>query len=199
MDSQNQPPHPNYRLFISIIALLAIGIWLVSVYLYRLKQDREDIPAVPVAEVLPPAPTTAITKGAIELAQQRANPQVGQPFELTVTANSDKKDVVGYDVLLKFDESAWTYNSATSLIPSFTLVPVVRGGLISMTASKSPQVNTPTVFSNTDVVRVTFTAKKKGGATFTVLPSFGNQKTRMVDANLLKINPRTSSIKVGIN
>ncbi len=196
-----QAPHPNYRIFITIVALLAIGIWLISVFLYRQKKDREEIAVVPVVNVSEAEVSAApiLNRGSVELAQQRANPQVGQPLELTVTANSENQDVVGYDILVKYDQNAFAFVGATSLVPSFSVVPVAKDGLVSLTGSKSPSVKTPTVFSNTDIVRLTFTAKKKGTYDFSALSISGNQKSRLVDAKLEKLYPKTSLLEVKVD
>ncbi len=202
MDTNPQHPHPNYRLFISVIALLAIGIWLTSVYLYKLKQQRDEIPAVPITAVSSPEATTpiaTITQGSIELKGNASKVSVGQAVVVTASFDSNKKDVVGYDVLVKYDENALAFVSATSLIPSFTVVPVVKNGLIAVTGSKALLIKSETVFKGTPVVRFTFTAKTKGKRTVSVLPSSGNLKSRFVDAKLEKLYPRTSSVEVEVN
>lgn len=198
MDSNR--PHPNYRLFIVIIAILAIGVWLTGVSLYKQKQQREEVPAVPItpAEVQKGADSTvAVVKKGLMLAKSNTDTvQVGQSVVFTPTFNSDGKDVIGYDLLVTYDEDALTYNGATSLLPSFSIVPVVKDGLISVTGYKPPEVKTETVFKNSQVIRIVFTAKKAGKHSISVVPTSGKQTSKFVDPDLNKLYPRTSSVEI---
>lgn len=191
--------HPNYTVFIVVLAVLAIGVWLTSVSLYQQKKQREEIPVVAVTSVPElDSQSTVSTQGIMALQQKNDRVATGQSVEVTVSLDSDKKDVVGYDVLLKYDPDAVDFVNTSSLIPSFSAVPVARDGLVSVTGYKALGANDPTVFSNTPVLRFVFTAKQKGTHTFSVLPSSGKQKTRIIDVDLNRLSPRTTSLQVEI-
>ncbi len=196
----NTKPHPNYRLFIVIIAMLAIGVWLTAVSLYKQKQEREEIPAVPISPGTgqqSTVPTVSIINKGLMLAKSNTtSAQVGQSIVFTPTFNSEGKDVIGYDILVKYDPEALTYSGATSLLPSFSVVPVVSDGLVSITGYKPPEVKTETVFKDSSVVRIVFTAKTKGKHTISVVPTSGNQTSKFIDPDLNRLHPRTSAVDV---
>lgn len=196
---QENHPHPNYRIFIALVALLAIGIWFISIYLYRLKKEREEIPvvAVPaVVEVSPAVTTFPVSNAVAKLATTSVNVATGRAISVSVNLDSDARDVVGYDVLVSYDPDVLTFSSAVSTVPTFTVIPVSKEGLVSLTGTKNPLATGSSVLNAADVARLTFVSKNKGETKLSIVQSSDKQKTQIIDSSLNKLYPKISSVTV---
>ncbi|MBI2051860.1 hypothetical protein HYT33_03815 [Candidatus Roizmanbacteria bacterium] len=182
--------HPHYRVFVGIVAVLAIGLWLLSLYVFQLQKPQTKS----VEEAAPTSKETAV----FQTQNQKTRFAVGENVVLNIAVSSDGRDIVGMDFLVGYDMDAFSFSTASVLLPSWTLAQVDRESKVSLTVSKNPDIQTPSVFDSTKVVRVVFTPKKRGKYTFSLLPATGAEKTQLVDVSVTRIFPTVNNLTVEI-
>jgi len=205
----NQKPHEHKTLLIMLICLMVVfvlfGIVLVS---KKTKQDKDKSSAVtsmdkPTRPTQPPTPTPTLIpyakKGQMKLFTENnvLRFPVGQEVKIGVLASSEKSDIVGFDMVLSYDQSIFEFGKAVSSLPSFKAYSYPRTDYVSITMIKLLQETNATVFENTDIAQLTFKALKKGSTTIE-LTAKGNDSTKFADINAEVTYPEMNKLVIEI-
>ncbi len=94
---------------------------------------------------------------------------VGDTITVDVFADSDSQPVVGYDLDLDVVGGA-QFAQADSMIDDFDMHPTKREGGVYLTSLKSLASQEPTIFADTTIATITFTATAPG--TVMITPKF---------------------------
>jgi hypothetical protein len=124
---------------------------------------------------------------------------IGQPMSLIISGNSNGKNITGFDFIIAYDKTAFSFNKAVSLSSDFDLKVFQIGDGLIVTGNKKLQVNRPTILSNNHLIELVFVPKKAGQFDFSILSSSGKEKTQMVDVNSQIFYPRVNSLKVDVS
>lgn len=204
MTTQQQNSHKGvFMLFIVLIVIfLGTGIFLLAQKTKRDKDTKQAVSSMnkPIEPSITPTPTLIpyAKKGSMYLFAPESTVKEGQSITLQVQATSDKSDIVGFDMVVAYDDSILEFRSADSAVSSFKSYVYPRSGYVSVTMIKSLQETQATVFDKTDIATVTFTAKKKG-KTIVDLTAKGNDSTKFADNNANVTYPDTNQIDLEIN
>lgn len=123
---------------------------------------------------------------------------VGQPVTVTLTANSAKHSVVGFDAVMLFDSSALTYRSVTSNLKGFSIVGSVRKGYLELTSAKDPATEVVPVLSDTEVATITFVPTKAGEYKLTLLDAIEQSSTKFVDSETVMYQPQVNEVVITV-
>lgn len=126
------------------------------------------------------------------------NYQVDRAITLQVVADSEGADVVGFDILLDYDKSAFTLTSAQTPLTGFRLFSKQNENHLSLTATQLLESKVRSLFSATAIVELVLVPKKAGSYTFSLLDEVGNESTKFVDTQSTRLYPQTVSLKVEV-
>lgn len=204
---QNQKPHEHKTLLIILIcvmvAFVLLGIMLVS---QKTKKDKDKSMAVssiskPNRPSIIPTPTLIpyAKKGLMKLYTENniLRFPVGQDVKIGVLASSEKSDIVGFDMVLSYDQSLLEFSLTTSSLSSFKAYSYPRTDYVSITMIKSLQETNATIFDNTDIAQLSFKAMKKGTTTIE-LTAKGNDSTKFADINAQVSYPEMNKLMIEI-
>ncbi len=198
----NHPVIKRVYLYLFIITFLLLLIFVI-VYLSNNQSAQQGVgeqatQKAPVSQVSPGLKMSPL--GSMSLVVKDAPDSrvaVGTAFTLLVLADSEGTDIVGFDALLSYDPSM-NPGTATTPLTSFKLFTFNRDGHLTFTATKSPNITTPTPFQKSQILTIPFTSSAKGVYTFSILSKNGKETTKMVDVNTKVFSPQPSSLKVTI-
>lgn len=124
---------------------------------------------------------------------------VGEEAVVTFQASSGGKDISGYDVLIGIDPQQFEVLNVTSATPDFQIQTFERGMYHAVTGYKNLQVTAPTIFENTALLTMTVRPKMKGRHVITVLATKDNERTQMIDKDVVILEPQVGSTFVNVN
>ncbi len=192
----NHPVIKRIYFYIFLVTYLVFIIILIFFYSQAQNQQTSNQAAAPAPAMM------AKTEGSLVLASATAGNsyKVGQNITVNAVADSQAKDIVSFDVLLSYDQAALTLVSATSPLTGFQVISAKNPNPdhVSMTVIKAPQVQTPSVFSNTPVLQLVFTAKTPGTYNLSILPTAGKEKTDFADINTNIMRPKTGNLTITV-
>lgn len=146
-------------------------------------------------------PTTAPTQGSLTLlpTSKDSRFQLKDNVTFNLNASSSGKNIVGYDVVLYYDPLSFDLVSADSTIPDFKVYSYKRGNYLTLTAVKSLQNNSQSVFDKTNIATLVFKPKKAGKYNFSLRQSSeGNEKTDIITDKTEVLNPTLMDTSVEV-
>lgn len=204
MDNELHHHHPVIRriyLYIFIITFL-LFFGFVVVYFSQVQAPTQPEETTTGQQTTETVAQKAENKGYLTLSLQNNDSnevQVGQTFNLVVGASSGDSDIVGFDVLLSYDQDVLTAGKATTPLQEFQIFNKVHDKYQSFTGALGLNGRAVNLSSN-DIIIVPFTAKEKGKYTFAVLPAVGNETTKLVEAGTTKLfAPDVASLQITVN
>jgi hypothetical protein len=124
---------------------------------------------------------------------------IDQPMRLIILVDSKGKNITGFDFIIAYDKTAFSFNEAVSLSSDFDLKVFQIGDGLIVTGNKKLEVNQPIILNNSQLIELVFLPKKVGQFDFSILSSKEKEKTQMVDINSQVFYPEVNSLKVYVN
>lgn len=115
-----------------------------------------------------------------------------------IVADSGGENIVGWDLLVAYDPTAFDFIRAESNIDDFEIYTFKRSDYLSITAVKSLESEASSVFKNTIVASLVFQPKKTGQFAITLKDSLGKEKSNLINDKTQKINPQLNSLTLSI-
>lgn len=184
----------HWYLFGMVIILVLIALLIISNLKSQPAPNETQTPVKTPTAVAPLKGTmTLMTKD--ELRRYK----VGSPINLVVIGDSEGEDIVGFDVILNYDKTAFTLGSISTPLTQFQTFKNEKETLV-VTAIQSPNVENREILSKSTILNITFIPKEVGNYTFTIVPRAGNETTKFVNSqkNPKPIYPKTSELKIEI-
>jgi hypothetical protein len=192
LNSQNQgfqtsEQSLNKKPFINIVL---IGIFLVVLIiagiLYFASKTRKKgvfVNKVPTVTpiISPVEEITKSTKGVLTFRSEEDNFEINKPFSLIITADSAQEQVVGMDILIKFDKNKLKLLSTHSLQNQFSIYHSTVDDYLNLTLVKNLNANDPVYFSQTKIVELQFLPLIKGNTYLELIQELKNRKTFFVN------------------
>lgn len=194
MEKQNYHP---YLKTILVILTLVLVIIISSLLLMKLKSNTSQTNTAPnqnninqttkKEENISPLPEQ---KGVISLETENNQEIFNQDdlINLYVYASSDNQPIVGYDLVLKYDPMITEFQEHKNLLPDFQVFIKKEDDKLLITGLKSINSNSKSIFSENQIINLTFKAKSKGKARF----SFEFKPNEKNESNL--INEKSEDI-----
>jgi hypothetical protein len=144
------------------------------------------------------SPTTMPTAGSLELTMENPESTIEKNIDINVVANSAGENISAYDVLVTYDPLAFDFIKVVSLNANFQVYSYKRGNRLTLTTIKTSQDQTPSIFKDEPVVKLTFKPKKIGQYLFEILPSYDKETTKLVNDKTEVIKPKINKIEVNV-
>ena len=187
------------------LVIFFLLVFLLTFFLTGLGKDRkaksgnnEAVPTVSLGQEVSIFRNEK-SKANLTIKDSLIRSAVGKPVSLIIVADSNKNNISGFDFLVSYDKTAFTFEKAMSLNDSFNLLTLKGADKLTLTGSKKFQINQQVIFENSQLVELIFTPIRSGQFTFSLLPSSGKEKSQMVDINSVIIYPRLNNLTVEVD
>lgn len=145
-------------------------------------------------------PTSVPTQGSLSLKLAGgATVTKDSEVQIDLFADSNEKNIVGYDLVLSYDPSSFDFVKATSNLADFKIYTYKKDGYLSFLATRSLQSQTSSIFTQTKIASLVFKPIKAGKFTFSLKPLMGKDKTDLVTDKTEVINPKLNDLEVKVN
>lgn len=195
-------------LIFAVIALLAAAaaIWFsIGSTMNKLTEqaDKKNQPS-PVPTVTEPQEVhkqpAALPGGTMRLQSLDGSVgQIGKPVTVAVIADSAGDDIVGFDVLVDYNEGQFEFRSATVNASGFKIATSTQKGVLAVSGYKTLGEKNTAVFNNTQIATITLVPKQTGSFRIAPVSSVGKATSKMVTAAKQIILPELDSVNVVIS
>ncbi|MCL4364668.1 cohesin domain-containing protein [Patescibacteria group bacterium] len=196
MDNTKQTNAGN-RIYIYLLAAFFVVFIATGLFLLITNKPANPSQSAQTTATLKEQPTSLPTvapkRGFVNLSEATESAGI---VTFNVVADSDGENVSAYDIQIGYDPLAFDFQSAVSIDPSFQVYPFHKDKLLTLTAVKATQDQTPSIFTNKPVIKLNFKSKKSGNYTFSVLSSIGKETTKFVNTKTQIINPQVNEMNV---
>ncbi len=182
-----------YLLVIFLAVFVGSGIFLIL----NNKKPSAEKETITASSTIP---TVKPTQGSLNL-KLTSETMVTKNSEIQIDllADSNEKNIVGYDLVLSYDPLAFEFIKATSNLADFKIYSYNRNNYLSFLATKSLQGQTSSVFAQTKVASLFFKPIKAGKFTFSLKPLIGKDQTDLVTDKTEIINPQLNDLEIEVN
>lgn len=147
-----------------------------------------------------PQPTAIIRSGQLMIKTTDELPKnVGNQVSFDIVANSEGKDIVGYDLVVGYDVNNWDVVNVNSALADFNLFKNNQKNGLIVTGLKNPSNKTNHVWQGTKIATLIFRPKVKGNYVFELLTNTDKEVTKMIDVNSKAIYPNISQVSITVN
>lgn len=187
------------RVAVLFLLLLFIGfgglIYILNNNKHLMGDVSQKSTQAPVTEISP----TIGVKGSMNIISTTPTSRLGRPTSVSVTGDSEGKDIVGFDILISYDSTILRIGQVTPLTSDFQISSYTKNaGIISITGTKSSTVQSESVLTNEELLSISFTPLKRGSADVTVRESINNESSKYIDMNFQQFTPRVNSVRLEI-
>jgi len=147
-------------------------------------------------------PTVKPTQGSLNLklfGKEEISLSTDKELKIDLVADSNEKNIVGYDLVLSYDPLAFDFVKATSNLADFNIFSYKRDNYLSFLATKSLQSQTSAVFAQTKIASLIFRPIKTGKFSFSLKSLMGKDKTDLVTDKTEILNPRLNNLEIKVN
>ena len=146
-------------------------------------------------------PTSIPTIGSLSVTGEESYP-IGGNVVVNLSANSNGENIVGYDVVLYYDPTAFEFVSSESKLGDFTIYPNDRGKYLFLPSVKSVGNQEATILgsatSETAIATLSFKPKKIGKYNFSLRQSAGKEQTDLVTDQTEVLSPALADLAVEV-
>ena len=185
------------KMFVFVVFVLV----LMTVFLIIANQLKKNqvLTQTNQTEVSPTVILAKTKDGKMELIlKESAQPVVGQPFSLILLADSNGKNITGFDTLIGYDKTALEFVNATALKEDFKVSSFENIVGKTIDGARKIQYNQPVVFNNTELAELNFKPLKVGVFSINVVDKTGKETTQMVDTDSKILYPGAFSFSVNV-
>jgi len=146
-------------------------------------------------------PTVKPTQGLLNLklfGNEKISLSGDKELKIDLVADSNEKNIVGYDLVLSYDPLAFDFVKATSNLADFKIYSYKRDGYLSFLATKTLQSQTSSVFTQTKIASLSFRPMKAGKYSFSLKPLIGKDKTNLVTDKTEVLNPKLNELEIEV-
>ncbi len=188
-----------YLLVIFFAIFIGSGIFLlVNKKTANKEQQSVSTQTIKQEELL--IPSEIPKKGLVNLKATGSGPYLlTDQLIIDLFADSNGENVTAYDVLVKYDPLSFDFIQTVSLDQAFQVYSFKKDDRLTLTVVKTSQDQTPSVFVEKPVVRLSFKPKKSGEFDFAILNSFNKETTKFVNEKTEVIYPKVNKIKLTVN
>ena len=119
--------------------------------------------------------------------------------KIDLLADSNGKNITGYDLVLAYDPMAFEFVGATSSLVDFKIYSYKRDGYLSFLATKTLQNQASSVFAQTKIADLVFKPIKSGRFNFSLKSVMSNDKTDLVTDKTEVISPKLNELEIEVN
>lgn len=188
-----------YLLVIFFAVFIGTGIFLVANNKKTAINEQAASTSI-IKEEKMIIPTAEPIQGSLNLKLENEETSLSRDKELKIdlVADSNEKNIVGYDLVLSYDPLAFDFVKVTSNLADFKIYSYKRNGYLSFLATKSPQSQKSSVFTQTKIASLVFRPMKTGKYSFSLKPLIGKDKTDLVTDKTEVLNPKLNQLEIEV-
>lgn len=192
----------KYLLVVFFAAFIGTGIFLITSN--KAKTPKEKISTVRVdfpdeeTAVIPTLVPTSGTSMTLETDLSGGSMKVGDMVELNLFADSNGKNIVGYDVVMYYDSLAFDFKKGLSSLADYNIFTYQKGHYFTITGLKKLQIAPSPMTKANKLVTLTFQATKAGKFEFLLKPSNDKDKTDLVTDKTEVLIPALNKVVVEV-
>lgn len=133
-----------------------------------------------------------------ETENEEETDSTNKTVNLNIKASSEERNIVGYDLIVKYDTANLKFVGNQSLLPNFKVYVFNNDDGLTITGLKDPYDTSITVLNSTPILKLKFSTGTKGNYQFSILPERGKEKTQMVDDKTETFYPSLSDIIIEV-
>lgn len=122
---------------------------------------------------------------------------VGTVINVDIYANSNLKNVVGYDFVLKYDPLTFDYMKIEPILPDFRIYHYKKDNYLTFTSTRDLQ-SSPAPFNDVKIASIFFEAKKAGNSSFSLEPSYDKSKTDFITDSTEVLIPALNEFSIDV-
>ncbi len=189
------PFAPTFKMKKTVFLVVTVVLFLVVLFLRSIQLNRLKGGSTLVTAT--PAPVKE-QKASIKLQSGSRSLVSGEEGNIIVVADSVKKPIVGFDVVINYPEDKVILLSLGRQLADFSYFKKQLKNRIIITGVKKPEVKNNIVFDNTVLTEIKFKTKAEGMIDFKIDWQAGTRnKTNLIDDNSVNILGRAEDIRVG--
>ncbi len=178
----------------------AIAIWFSINSTLDKITNQADKGSLSKAPVVPSEQQAEQTNGLIRLqALEGTVGQVGKPITFAVIADSNSKDIVGFDIALDYKEAQFEFQDAVANASGFNVAASTQKGVLAVSGYKSLGAKQSSVFSNTQIATITLIPKTTGSFSISPVASLNGASSKLVTTDKHVMVPRLESATVVVS
>lgn len=188
----------NKTIFIYLLVIFLAVFIGTSIFLILNKKPLSEKETIATTVIIP---TVKPTQGSLNLKLEKEEISLSTDKELKIDliADSNEKNIVGYDLVVSYDPLAFAFVKATSNLADFKIYTYKRDNYLSFLATKTLQSQTSSVFTQTKIASLVFKPIKAGKYSFSLKPLMGKEKTDLVTDKTEVINPKLNELEIKVN
>lgn len=183
------------KAIVALVLLVGLGAFLY----FSSQQNKTSAPIRPnrVTSTVPSVTPRPVIGAMMISSSGGVRFSKSSPVTVQVQASSQGRQIVGYDVVVTYDKTAFDFVKAVSLMDNFKVYSYDRPTYVSLSAIKSLQDNKPDTWNNQALSELTFQPKKTGTYTFSLSP-VGKEASKLVDEKTQAIYPSTGQLQLEV-
>lgn len=186
------------KIFVYLLVIFFAVFIGTSVFLVMNSKKTLSGNTMPTSVIVP---TAKPVQGSMDIKlpeNQGSSMTLDKELKIDLMADSNAKNIVGYDLVLTYDTSSFDFVSATSDLTDFKIYSYQKDGYISLLATKTLQSQMSSVFTQTKIASLVFKPLKAGNYVFSLKPIMGKDKTDLVTDKTEVLDPKLNELKIEV-
>ncbi len=192
MEEQINKQNQNSQNKKLIVFLVLIGGFLLLMIIFLSRNFLVKNKKITAYHTQTSSPTILIqpTKGSLNFKLTNKNFHVNSPFSIVIIANSEDEQVVGMDLVIKFDKNNFKFLNTKSIHNQFTAYYSMVDNYLSITLVKNLTAKEPVYFRQSEVIVLQFLPLAKSPAIIEIVSQHKNRKTFFVNEKTQVFYPK---------
>lgn len=188
----------KYLLVVFFAAFVGTGIFLIMSNKTKIPKEKISTARVDFPEEIPTVATTNSVSMALETNLPGNQMKVGDTIELNLFADSNGKNIVGYDVVMYYDSLAFDFLKGITMLPDYNIFTYKKGHYFTITGLKKLQSAPSSMTKVNKLATLTFEATKAGKFEFSLKSSNEKDKTDLVTDKTEILVPELNKVMIDV-
>lgn len=142
--------------------------------------------------------TPSSTNMTLETNLSGGQMKIGDMVELSLFADSNGKNIVGYDVVMYYDSLAFDFKRGLSSLADYNIFTYKKGHYFTITGLKTLQSSPSPMTKNNKLATLTFEATKPGTFEFALKSSNNADKTDLITDKTEVLVPELNKVVISV-
>jgi hypothetical protein len=185
----------KYLILAFFIVFIGTGLFLVNS-----KKSTSDVVKNSIEQKAISFQTepTEATENYLRLSAVSTSVNKGENTVLDIIADSNGKNISGYDIVLSYNPIAFDFSDIKSTLPDFKIYSYKKNNYLTFLGTKILQSKRETIFKGEKIATLTYKALKSGQYEFALKEAIDKDKTDFVTSQTEIIKPLVNKLKVEI-
>lgn len=178
INNQNQfNKYKKRGIFFVLITIFLFILIFFSKNFWLKKEEKQNF----TKQTISPTIFIPPTKGNLNFKLENKNFVINSPFNIVINASSEDKQVVGFELVIKFDKKNLKFLSAKSVDNRFISYSSLSDNYLNITLVKNLNIDEPIYFNQTDIITLQFLPLNQINSSIEIVSNYKNRKTFFVN------------------